>query len=106
MPMNDQKRIIVVAGARGNLGKLVCDALLSRARTDGHVPLLVRGLVRKSGGHATPATAAGAPTASAEQELVIEPVDYDNDDDLNRVCAGAYCVVSALQGHEDVIVGV
>jgi hypothetical protein len=98
--MNDRK-IIVVAGARGTLGKLVCDALLTRARAEGQ-PLLVRGLVRKSGAHATP-DAAASPT---QQQLVIEPVNYDSDDDLNRVCAAASSVVSALQGHTDVIVGV
>jgi len=100
--MNNRQRIIIVAGAGGNLGKLVCDALLSRARSDGQ-PVLVRGLVRKSSAHAA---SADAPASSTEQQLTIEPVDYDSDDDLNRVCAGAYCVVSALQGHEDVIVGV
>lgn len=99
--MNDRQKIVVVAGAQGNLGKLVCDALLSRARAEGE-PLRVRGLVRKSGAHAAAATS-GAP---AEQQLTIEPVDYDSEDDLNRVCSGAYCVVSALQGHEDVIIGV
>jgi hypothetical protein len=80
----------------------VCEALLSRARTDGQ-PVLVRGLVRKSS--AAPA-APPAPANPTEQQLTIEPVDYDSDDDLNRVCAGADSVVSALQGHEDVIVGV
>ncbi|MGB6546201.1 MAG: NmrA family NAD(P)-binding protein [Candidatus Acidiferrales bacterium] len=104
--MNNLQRIIVVAGARGNLGKLICDALLSRARTDGR-PVLVRGLVRKSSAHAA---SADAPASPADRqlgiELAIEPVDYHSDDDLNRVCAGAYCVVSALQGLEDVIVGV
>jgi hypothetical protein len=42
----------------------------------------------------------------SEQHLTLEPVDYGNEDDLKRVCDGAYCVVSALQGLEDVIVGV
>ena len=42
----------------------------------------------------------------SEQHLTIEPIDYGNKDDLKRVCNGAYCVVSALQGLEDVIVGV
>jgi hypothetical protein len=88
--------IIVVAGAQGTLGKLVCDALLSRARLEGR-DILVRGLVRKS--------RAPVPTGS-DPRLVIEPVDYASGDDLRRVCAGAHCVVSALQGVEDVIVGV
>jgi len=103
--MNDRRRIIVVAGASGNLGKLVCDALLSRARTDGQ-PVLVRGLVRKSRAHVASAVPPGGPASPPEQQLTLEPVDYDSDDDLNRACAGAYSVVSALQGHEHVIVGV
>jgi len=96
-----EKKIIVVAGAKGRLGTLLCDALLSRARAAGE-PLLVRGLVRKSGAHAATATA----VAPGDQQLVIEPVDYETDADLNRVCAGAYAVVSTLQGVEDVLVGV
>jgi dihydrodipicolinate reductase len=100
--MNDRQKIIVVAGARGNLGKLICDALLERARNDGQA-VLVRGLVRKGGAHAV---SAEAPASASGQQLTIEAVDYDSDDDLERVCAGAYCVVSALQGLEDVIVGV
>jgi NmrA-like family protein len=103
--MNNRQRVIVVAGARGNLGKLVCDALLSRARTDGQ-PVLVRGLVRKSSAHAASAASPDAPASPTEQQLTIEPVDYDSDEDLDRVCAGAHCVVSTLQGHDDVIVGV
>jgi hypothetical protein len=96
--MSEQAKIIVVAGARGNLGKLVCEALLSRARTTGQ-SVVVRGLVRKSGVHAAPAA-----SASDAQQLVIEPIDYDSAADLERVCAGATTVVSALQGHTDVIV--
>ena len=42
--------IIVVAGAQGNLGKLVCESLISRALREVR-PLLVRGLVRKGGAH-------------------------------------------------------
>lgn len=98
-----EKRIIVVAGAQGNLGKLVCESLMSRANAAG-TPLLVRGLVRKGGQHA--AQSPREETASSDQEIVIETIDYDRDDDLDRVCAGAYAVVSTLQGNDDVLVGV
>jgi hypothetical protein len=47
-----------------------------------------------------------SPEQASEQHFTINPVDYANEDDLKRVCAGAHCVVSALQGLEDVIVGV
>lgn len=98
--MSNSQMVIVVAGAQGNLGKLVCEALLARARLTGQ-DVLVRGLVRKGRSRA-PAPATG----TADPRLVIEPVDYASDDDLRRVCAGASCVVSTLQGLEEVIVGV
>jgi hypothetical protein len=97
-----ETKIVVVAGAKGNLGKLVCASLLSRARAAGQ-PVLVRGLVRKCG---TNAMASAPEQTASEQRLVIEPVDYASDDDLNRVCTGAYAVVSTLQGSDDVLVGV
>jgi uncharacterized protein YbjT (DUF2867 family) len=95
-------RIIVVAGASGKLGKLVCESLLARARTAG-LPLSIRGLVRKS----NTSSATSAPEdVSSEQQLLITPVDYANDDELNGACAGAHAVVSTLQGRDDVLVGV
>ena len=103
--MSNPQIVIVVAGAQGNLGKLVCEALLARARLAGQ-DVLVRGLVRK-GRTSTPSSPTAAmPTGAADPRLVIEPVDYASDDDLRRVCAGAYAVVSTLQGLEEVIVGV
>lgn len=98
--MSTSQTVIVVAGAQGNLGKLVCEALLAQARMAGQ-DVLVRGLVRKG---RTPAPLPASDTA--DPRLVIEPVDYANDDDLRHVCAGAYSVVSTLQGLEEVIVGV
>jgi len=97
--------IIVVAGAQGHLGKLVCDSILVRARSEGR-QVLVRGLIRKGSANSVSATPDESPDRGIQQQLTIEPVDYDNDDDLNRVMTGAYCVVSALQGLEEVIVGV
>ncbi len=98
--MSNSQTVIVVAGAQGNLGKLVCEALLAQARMTGQ-DVLVRGLVRKG---RAPAPAPASETA--EPRLVIEPVDYASDDDLRRVCVGATCVVSTLQGLEEVIIGV
>lgn len=94
-----EKKIIVVAGANGRTGKLVCDALQSRSRA-AEQPVLVRGLVRNGSSHAE------APASAGHQQLVFEPVDYNSDDDLNRVCGGAYAVVSTLQGLEEVLIGV
>lgn len=97
--------IIVVAGAKGQLGKLICDSLISRAHNENRL-VQVRGLVRKGGINSVSATPGDSPEQASGQHLAIEPVDYGNEDDLKRVCAGAHCVVSALQGLEDVIVGV
>jgi uncharacterized protein YbjT (DUF2867 family) len=58
--MSISQTVIVVAGANGNLGKLVCDALLSRARMEGQ-SVLVRGLVRKGRSHGHPASSEGPP---------------------------------------------
>lgn len=87
--MQTEHKIIVVAGANGQLGSLMCEALQARATG----PVLVRALVRK--GRALP-----APTPT----LVYEAVDYASDADLARVCAGAHAVVSCLLGNEDVII--
>jgi pimeloyl-ACP methyl ester carboxylesterase/uncharacterized protein YbjT (DUF2867 family) len=97
-----EKKIIVVAGANGTLGELVCDSLLSRAQAAGQ-PVLVRALVRKSNTNATTFETEGT---TSDQQLVMEPVDYASDDDLSRVCSGAYAVVSTLQGTDDVLIGV
>jgi hypothetical protein len=104
-PLVNTPFIIVVAGAQGTLGKLVCDSLISRARSEAR-PVLVRGLVRKGRAHSGSVIPDASGEKVSEQHLTIEPVDYGNEDDLKRVCDGAYCVVSALQGLEDVIVGV
>lgn len=98
--MSNEPKIIVVAGARGNLGKLVYEALLSRARADRQA-VLVRGLARKTGAPPT----SESPSDAGSQRLTIVPVDYESSDELRRACEGAYTVVSALQGHTDVIVG-
>lgn len=103
--MSNSQLVIVVAGAQGNLGKLICEALLARARMAGQ-DVLVRGLVRKGRTPAPASASVATPTGAAEPRLVIDPVDYASDDDLRRVCAGAYAVVSTLQGLEEVIVGV
>ena len=100
--MSDSTKIVVVAGAQGNLGKLVCEALLARARAEG-TALIVRGLVRN--GSTKPGVS--SPRADGDgsaQQLSLVPVDYERREDLLEACQGAYCVISTLQGLEDVIV--
>lgn len=95
--------IIVVAGANGKLGKLVCDSLIARTRNMGQ-PLLIRGLVRKSGTQTSTNIQKSVSAKNSEQQLTIVPVDYNSDDDLKQACKGAYSVISTLQGVEDVLV--
>ena len=99
--MQKEKVIVVVAGASGTLGKLVCDALVARGAREGR-PVHVRALVRRKPGQAS--TAEDRVPEGANVFTV--PVDYDNPEELQRACAEAHAVVSTLQGLEDVIVGV
>jgi hypothetical protein len=113
MESNTQKKsssvntplIIVVAGAQGHLGKLVCESLKLRAQNQSR-PVQIRGLARKGGAHSGSVIPDSSGEKVSEQQLIIESVDYGNENDLKRVCTGAYCVVSALQGPKDVIVGI
>ncbi len=81
---------VVLAGATGRLGGRIARALVDRGGS-------VRALVR--------------PSASREKRERLERlgattagVDFGDVSELTRACAGASCVVSALQGLRDVIV--
>jgi NmrA-like family len=107
--MRDAAEVIVVAGAHGNLGRLVCQALLERARVQGR-NLVVRGLVRRDSSANQPAPTGVGLSEGVDQQLgqhlVLWPVDYQSREQLSRACLGASCVISTLQGLEDVIVDV
>lgn len=104
--MSNTNMIVVVAGARGNLGKLVCDALIARAKQQGR-PILIRGLVRNDSSRDASVTQKGALNGQPEDSQIITgAVDYASIDDLRRVCKGAHAVVSTLQGVDDAIIGV
>ena len=81
---------IVLAGATGDLGFRIAQALVGRGAT-------VRALVRP-GNH--------RPVVTALQDLGAEivAVDFSSVGALTKACAGAACVVSALSGLRDVIV--
>ena len=81
---------IVVAGATGNLGGRIAKALLERGAG-------VRALVRLS-------TAQDKLARLLELGVTIARVDLDNVSEVTPACAGASCVLSALQGLRDVIV--
>lgn len=82
---------ILVAGATGNLGGRIVKALLAHGAT-------VRALVRT-----------GTDPKKREQltdaNVTIVDVDMTNPGQLTVACEGVDCVVSALQGLHDVIVG-
>ncbi|GAA4033011.1 hypothetical protein GCM10022409_16640 [Hymenobacter glaciei] len=81
---------IVLAGATGDLGYRIAQALLTRGAT-------VRALVRP--GNTKPAV-----TALRDLGAEIIEVDFNSVAALTKACAGATCVVSALSGLRDVIV--
>jgi uncharacterized protein YbjT (DUF2867 family) len=88
---SQNRSIIVVAGAGGDLGERVAKALIATGAD-------VRALVRP-----------GIPTSkrNAMASLGASPVEaaYDDAASLRRACDGAACVVSALNGLEPVIIG-
>ena len=85
------RQTIVLAGAGGDLGDRIANALVERGAD-------VRALVRR--------TASGA-GRSPLTSLGVTPVvvNYDDPASLVRACDGATCVVSALNGLKSVIIG-
>jgi nucleoside-diphosphate-sugar epimerase len=81
---------IVVAGATGNLGGRIVGALVKRGA---NVCALLR-----------PGTSTDRVKMLERDGVRIAKVDMLSVSELTRVCAGASCVVSALQGLRDVIV--
>ena len=87
---SEQLATIVLAGATGDLGFRIAQALLGRGAA-------VRALVRP--GNTKPEVA-----QLREQGATVVEVDFNNVGALTQACAGATCVVSALSGLRDVIV--
>ena len=85
------KAIILVAGATGDLGGRIVHALLERGA-------VVRALVR-------PASDSEKVEKLAKAGVQIVKVNEWNVAELSVACQGVACVVSALQGLHDVIVG-
>ena len=83
-------RLIILAGATGNLGRRIALALRDRGAR-------VRALVRRDADRA-------AVKMLREAGVEIATVDYASLTELAEACAGGDCVVSALAGLRDVIV--
>jgi nucleoside-diphosphate-sugar epimerase len=89
---SDSKKTIIVAGATGDLGNRLTSYLLKSGAT-------VKALVRKGSN-------ANSVAFLQKKGVLISEVDFNNQAQLVEVCFGGSCLVSALSGVEDVIVGV
>lgn len=84
------KKVILVAGATGNLGNRISRELVKRGAN-------VRAIVRNT-------TAAEKIEALEKMGVTVFQVDMNNIDEIAKVCEGVSCVVSALAGLKEVIV--
>lgn len=89
---NTSNKTIIVAGATGDLGNRITTYLLKPGVT-------VKALVRKG---SNPDSVA----LLKKKGVFITEVDFSNQPQLIQACSGGSCLVSALSGIEDVIVGV
>lgn len=88
----NSNKIIIVAGATGDLGHRLTSHLLKSGAT-------VKALVRKGSN-------ANAVSLLQKKGVLISEVDFNNQAQLTQACSGGSSLVSALNGVEDVIVGV
>ncbi len=84
------KKLILVAGATGNLGNRICRELIKRGAD-------VSAIVRTS---ADPEKI----EALTKMGVKVFEIDVNNIDEIAKACTGVDCVVSALAGLSDVIV--
>jgi uncharacterized protein YbjT (DUF2867 family) len=84
------KKIILVAGATGNLGERIINALLARGSE-------VRAVVRSG---------CDVEKLNKLEKLGVKifTVNMSNVEEISNACIGVFCVVSALQGLHEVIV--
>lgn len=89
-----ERPIIILAGASGNLGKLIARELAKK-------PITVKALLRPSSSFSSQDN-----LITSLKDQGIEPVfvDFSNHDSLTNACRNAQCVVSALSGMRSVIV--
>lgn len=87
-----RSKTIVVAGANGHLGGIICIYLLQYGAT-------VKALVRSN-------TAAEKTKSLQNAGAEIIEVDYNNREQLVNACLDASCIVSALSGLREVLIDV
>ena len=83
------KKIILVAGASGNLGSMISLALVKRGA-------VVKALVRNN-------SDVTKTSILKDAGIEIVPVNYDDIEELIKACDGVDCVISALAGLAEVI---
>ncbi len=86
-----RNKTIIVAGGTGDLGNRIISYLRQPGAT-------VKALVRKESN-------AEAVALLQRKGVIVAEVDYNNKDQLVSACSGGDCIVSALNGLEEVIVG-
>jgi nucleoside-diphosphate-sugar epimerase len=84
------KKIIVIAGATGDLGGRIVDALLKKNAE-------IRALVRAS-------TNIDKVKNLEKSGIKVLKIDMSDSKEIAKACEGAFCVVSALAGLRDVII--
>jgi uncharacterized protein YbjT (DUF2867 family) len=84
-------RIVVLAGATGHLGQRIAAHLVQ-------ANVKVIALVRKS-------SDPGQGSLLEKGGVTLSKVDFDDSSQLAEACAGAHCIVSAVNGLEEVIIG-
>lgn len=88
--MAEMKKIIVIAGATGNLGERIVKALLEKGAE-------VRAIVRAS-------TDVEKLKKLEQLGVKIFSIDMSDSKEIAKACEGASCVISALAGLQDVII--
>lgn len=83
-------KIVVVAGANGELGQKLVKSLVNRGAT-------VKAIIRPGN---TVTSLNNLKTLGVE----VFELDYDSQQDLEKACSGANCIVSALSGLRDTII--
>jgi len=86
------RKIIVVAGATGNLGGKIINALLKH-------DVEIRAVVRLE-------TSISKVEALRQKGVNVYQVDITNTDEISKHCIGAHCLVSALAGLQETVIDV
>ena len=85
-----ERKVIILAGATGNLGKRIADFLVKKNT-------IVKAIVRRE-------STSKEIVSLREKGVSIFESDFNNISELSRACSGGNCIISALSGLREVIV--